>query len=173
MRSPLVALVVGGAYLSLVFGGCVSNEYVIPKTELSRLANLPPSQRGSRVHVVQELGSRQDWAADNGDAVTKQAYETEFAGYDHSGDTVDAALNVAATMPPMGGSARPFVPLSGTRSSGPRTWTPTGAPPRPQAGASSSGGGNLNLGNIGGGGGGGDDLAIFAIVLVAVAVMAA
>ena len=175
MRSPLVALVVGGAYLSIACGGCVSNEYVLPKNELSRLASLPPSQRGARVHVVQELGSRQEWAVDNGDAISEQAYATEFADYDHSGDTVDAALNVAVNLPPGGGSARPFTTLAGPRSSGPRTWVPTSERSRPNTGGTSSrGGGNLNLGNIGGGGGGGgDDLAIFAIVLVAVAVMAA
>jgi len=174
MRSSLVALVVGGAYFSFVCGGCVSNEYVIPRTELSRLATLPPSQRGARVHVVQELGSRQEWTLDNGDAVSEQAYATEFSDYDHSGDTVDAAMNLAANLPPGGGSARPLVPFAGSRSSGPRTWTPTSARSRPSAGGTSSGGGNLNLGNIGGGGGGGgNDLAIFAIVLVAVAVMAA
>jgi hypothetical protein len=174
MRSRLVALVVGGAYLSFACG-CFSNAYVIPKTELSRLATLPPSQRGARVHVVQELGSRQEWAVDNGDAVSEQTYATEFAGYDHSGDTVDAALDVAVNLPPGGGSARPFTTLAGPRSPGPRTWAPTSGRSRPQAGGtSSSGGGNLNLDHIGGGGGGGgDELAIFAIVLVAVAVMAA
>jgi hypothetical protein len=176
MRSPVVALVVGGAYLSFVCGGCFSNQYVIPKAELGRLASLPPSQRGARVHVVQELGSRQEWAVDNGDAVPEQAYATEFADYGPSGDTVDTALNLTVNLPTGGDPVRPVFPLARPRSSGPRTWTPTSvrSGPRASGTSSSSGGGNLNLGNLGGGGGGGgDDLAIFAIVLVAVAVMAA
>jgi hypothetical protein len=94
MRSRLVAVAVGGIYLSLACGGCVSNEYVIAKRELTRLAGLPASQRGARVHVVQELGSSDEWAGDNGDAVPDEAYANEFAVYDQPEDVVDVVTNL-------------------------------------------------------------------------------
>jgi hypothetical protein len=48
------------AFFAPVAAGCVSNEYVIPPSELARLANTPPAARGQKVHVVQEIGSRRD-----------------------------------------------------------------------------------------------------------------
>ena len=175
MRSRLVAVAVGGIYLSLACGGCVSNEYVIAKRELTRLAGLPASQRGARVHVVQELGSSDEWAGDNGDAVPDEAYANEFAVYDQPEDVVDVVTNLDFHVPPGGG---PGGTMRGQPGSGASPWRqglprekPRGT--RPSGGSGSGGGGgNLNFGN-GGGGAGGDDLAIFAIVVVAVAVMAA
>jgi hypothetical protein len=46
------------AFFAPIAAGCVSNEYVIPASELARLANTPPAQRGKRVRVVQEIGER-------------------------------------------------------------------------------------------------------------------
>jgi hypothetical protein len=46
------------AFFAPIATGCISNEYVIPRDELRRLAVTPPEQRGQRVHVIQDLGSR-------------------------------------------------------------------------------------------------------------------
>jgi hypothetical protein len=51
-----------GICLASVLGGCSANEHVIPRTELMRLAELPPEVRGRRVHVVQELVDRRSKA---------------------------------------------------------------------------------------------------------------
>jgi hypothetical protein len=158
MFSRLVAVTVTVTYLSFTCAGCLSNEYVIPKPELQRLASLPPSQRGAQVHVVQGLGSRDGDAIDNPDAVPRQQYVDEFAVYDQPGADVRPA-DVAITIANQGGFPSP-------------RWH-HGHPPR----ASHSGGvnPNLNLGGGGGGGGGngGDALLILAVVVVAIAVMAA
>jgi hypothetical protein len=158
MRSRLVAVTVTVTYLSFACAGCLSNEYVIPKPELQRLAGLPPSQRGAEVHVVQSLGSRDEDAIDNPDAVPRQQYIDEFAVYDQPG----AALR-AAELPMMVANQGGFP-------------SPRGQHGRPSPKAHSSGfNPNLNFGGGGGGGGGngGDALLILAVVLVAVAVMAA
>ena len=63
-RKPEIALAVFGAFLSTTCGGCLSNGYVIPQTELARLAQLPPEQRGQRVQVAQNLGDRRGDAID-------------------------------------------------------------------------------------------------------------
>jgi hypothetical protein len=52
------------AFFLPVAVGCVSNEYVIPKQELARLATLPPAERGERVHVIQEIGERRGHAVE-------------------------------------------------------------------------------------------------------------
>ena len=46
------------AFFAPIATGCISNEYVIPRDELRRLAVTPPEQRGQQVHVIQDLGSR-------------------------------------------------------------------------------------------------------------------
>ena len=46
------------AFFAPLATGCISNEYVIPRQELHRLTTVPPEQRGQRVHVIQDLGSR-------------------------------------------------------------------------------------------------------------------
>jgi hypothetical protein len=132
------------------------------------------------VHVVQELGSRDESAVENGDAIPNEAYADDYAGYDRPNEAANAAIDEAVNVVvnvPLGASA-PGSPgrFLGPRSAGPRPWTATSPRQGPRnAGGTSGGssGGNLNLGNIGGGGGSGDDLAVFAIVLVAAAVMAA
>src|SRR4051812_16429243 len=55
------------AFLVQTTSGCISNEYRIKKTELQRLAELPPDARGASVRVGQKLGSRR------GDAVEAPA----------------------------------------------------------------------------------------------------
>jgi hypothetical protein len=172
MRSRLVALVLVGTYLSLACGGCVSNEYVIPKNELARLAILPPSQRGAHVRVVQELGASAEWAVDGGEPVPEASYADEFAVYDRPEELVEAANQDVQVLLGSG-------PLPGARGGpvpGGSTWRPAMPRDKPR-GSKAGGGGNLGLGNLpgggGGGGGSGDELVVFAIIAVAVAVMAA
>ena len=43
-----------------IAGGCTSNAYVIPHDELTRLAAAPPAERGTHVHVVQDLGEKHE-----------------------------------------------------------------------------------------------------------------
>lgn len=52
------------AALGGVSSGCLSNQYRVSRTELSRLAQLPPEARGQQVEVLQELGSRRAPAID-------------------------------------------------------------------------------------------------------------
>ena len=63
-RRPVPALVAFAAFLSYACGGCLSNEYVIPQQELTRLAQLPPEQRGQSVQVVEAIGDRRSDAID-------------------------------------------------------------------------------------------------------------
>ncbi|MBA2542904.1 MAG: hypothetical protein H0V17_24875, partial [Deltaproteobacteria bacterium] len=42
---------------ALLIGGCAANSYRIPPSELQRLAQTPPEQRGQKVRVIQEIGS--------------------------------------------------------------------------------------------------------------------
>jgi hypothetical protein len=165
-----VTLVVLGAYLSLACGGCISNEYVIPKSELSRLAGLPPSQRGSRVHVVQELGSRDYDPVNGGDAVPAEAYADEYAVYDQPEAVVDTSMHLDFRWPYgsyYGGGMYDRGGYAG------RGWHRAPPHAKPMHRRSDQGGGSLNLpGGGGGGGGNGDGLLIVAIVIVAVAVIA-
>jgi len=176
----VLALAVGGMYLSLTTVGCVSNEYVIPKTELTRLSLLPPSQRGRRVQVVQSLGSGGELSSDSGEVLPDRDYEDEFAAYDHPESTYDPGdtrVDINLPLDGLGGHGHAGV----ARALGPSGKGGTGWGARaPSSGGTSStgprglgggGGGHFNFG--GGGGGGGDDLAVFAIIVVAVAIMAA
>ena len=177
----VLAVAVGGTYLSLATVGCVSNEYVIPKTELKRLSFLPPSQRGMRVHVVQSLGSGGELSSDNGEVLADREYTEEFAAYDQPESTSEpghARVDINLQLDGLGGHGHASVARApgpsgkggggwGARAPSPGSTSSSG--PR---GLGGGGGGNINFGG-GGGGGGGDDLAVFAIILVAVALMAA
>src|SRR3954470_21951156 len=50
------------AFFAPIATGCISNEYVIPREELYRLTTIPPDVRGQQVHVIQDLGSRRNYA---------------------------------------------------------------------------------------------------------------
>src|ERR1019366_3189773 len=63
-RRPVPALVAFAAFLSYVCGGCLSDGDVIPQQELTRLAQLPPEQRGQSVQVVEAIGDRRSDAID-------------------------------------------------------------------------------------------------------------
>jgi hypothetical protein len=161
-------MVVGGMYLSFTTG-CLSNEYVISKTELNRLSLLPPSQRGTRVQVVQDLGERRDSAIEAADAVPSQTYASDFAVYDQA----------EAANQPQGGARVYFdVQLDGVLrgigggSHGPASRGGSGWGSRTQVSVVGSylgpRGGGWNLG-----GGSGDDLAVFAFVVVLLAIFVA
>lgn len=182
-RKPETALVTLAAFLSFSMGGCLSNEYVIPQAELTRLAQLPPEQRGQRVHVVQELGSRRAEAIDATSPppapleYDQGAYPQDYPeGYVESGPQVGVGVSIS---PPLPG---PHLHGHGLAHPGPglsRGFSPRGLPaagamgraaaPAPRAvptGAKPKGG---KLGGGGGGGGSKDDLVI---LLVVVAVLA-
>ena len=83
--------------------GCLSNEYVIPKTELARLSRLPPEQRGQAVGVVQTIGERRGPALDPqappppvyGDQAYAQGQEQgQGQGYVDPGPNVGVAILV-------------------------------------------------------------------------------
>ena len=172
MPFRLVTVVVFGAYLSLTCGGCISNEYVIPKSELGRLAGLPPSQRGARVHVVQELGSRDYDPVNGGDAVSAESYAGEYAVYDQPEAVVDTSVHLDFHWPyrsHYGGGAYHRGGYAG------QGWHQAPSHAKPMTRRSPKGGGKLDLSTVGGGGGGGgngDGLLVVAIVIVAVALIA-
>ncbi len=179
---PATALVTFGAFLSQVCGGCLSNQYVIPQAELTHLAQLPPGQRGRSVQVVQDLGQRRSEAIDMSQPPPPEPYPGEYQGaYGppegeiEGGPPVEVGVGVLiAPGPPVGGG--PPLPRGGPVRSlpgrpGPVATAPRRVPPVPSHGRrTSSGGSSLgNLGQGGGGGGGKDDLAIFLIVIAALA----
>jgi hypothetical protein len=135
-----VAIVAAAGCLS----GCLSNEYVIPPSELARIVALPPQSRGEQVRVVQEIGQRR----------------SEPGPYLPPPDpAVDMALDFtyggpAGPSPAYGPGARPLPPR-----------------PRGEGRGSASGwrGGGGSTGGGGGGGGGKDDLIAVAVILMALA----
>jgi hypothetical protein len=165
------ALVAFAAFLSYACGGCLSNEYVIPKTELARLASLPPEQRGQNVRVVQSLGDRRSEAIDTsqpppapqGYAQDGYAPQGPPEGYVESGPQVGVGVGVMIApippplfppplVPPLPGQIGPRGPMGG----GPGRAAP---PRRPQGG---------HVGGFGGGGGSGKDDLVALLVVFAV-----
>jgi hypothetical protein len=179
-RRPGIALVVFGAFLSYTCGGCLSNEYVIPHAELSRLTQLPPEQRGQRVRVVQELGDRRSEAIDTTTPEPAQepgypqgqASEPPPGGYaeegvePHVGVGIIIAPGLPLPLPPPGLPGPGFLapPLPGPRT------LPGGAfgrsPPRRPAASAPSGSGSLGKAK---GGSGKDDLVALLIVVAVLA----
>ena len=106
-RQQVPALVAFAAFLSFACGGCLSNEYVIPKTELARLAQLPPEQRGQNVQVVQEIGDRRADAIDTTQPPPQensqgQGYGPQPEGYVEEGPEAHVGVAVIiAPFPPM------------------------------------------------------------------------
>lgn len=159
------ALVAFAAFLSYACGGCLSNEYVIPKAELGRLASLPPEQRGQSVHVVQELGERRSDAIDTTQPPPQpQAYgQGEYGppeGYVESGPQVGVGVIIA---PPI-----IVAPLPGPHMvpgpRGPMAGVPGRPIPPPRAAPPGRGG---KVGNTGGGGK--DELVALIVVLAVLA----
>jgi hypothetical protein len=180
-RNPGVALAVFAAFLSYACGGCLSNEYVIPRTELARLAQLPPEQRGQRMNVVQELGDRRSEAIDTSaptqTATPADSYQSEASGpppatYVEDGPQVEAGVGIVIIPGPpipVGGPAGyAGRPMPGPR--GPAGIVPGRVPPTaPRRPGGSNAGGLGNIGSGGGGGGKGEDLAVFLVVMAVLA----
>lgn len=169
-RRPIPALVAFAAFLSYACGGCLSNEYVIPQSELVRLATLPPEQRGQSVRVVQKIGERRSDAIDTTQP-PPPAYPQEGgygpppAGYVEEGPHSHVGVGVGIYMAP--GPMLP--PGPGFVSSG-------GRGPRALPGPGGSMGGGraapttrpkASTGR--GGGGGKDELAALLIVVALLA----
>jgi hypothetical protein len=179
---PDIALVVFAAFFSSTLGGCLSNEYVIPPAELSRLVQLPPEQRGQRVQVVQDLGDRRAQAIDGntppaeGDA-PGPGYGPEYApppeGYvEGSAEPhVGVGLLIAPPLPlpgPGPGHGHGLASMPAPRGAAPMGRAVPGAIPAPRQPTTPGGGGGL--GKMGGGGGSGkDDLIVLAIVVAVLA----
>jgi hypothetical protein len=168
-----IALFVFGAFLSYACGGCLSNEYVIPRTELARLTQLPPEQRGQQVQVVQGLGSRRGDAIDTTQPQPAydqgQGYAPQPEGYAEGGPGVGVGVFVAPFPPPL---LVPPLPGPGFVGGGHGARAPGAmgrGMPAPRRPAATGGGGNLGGGKLGSGGGGKDDLVA---LLVVVAVLA-
>ncbi len=173
------ALVAFAAFLSYACGGCLSNEYVIPKAELARLASLPPEQRGRYVHVVQSLGERRSDAIDTTQPppTASQPYPQEGygpdgqpppAGYVESEPSagVGAAVIIAPVPPPLfppplGPPVPGVIGRPGPRGPGPGL-PPRAAPPPRRPGGT----GGHNLGNVGGGSGRDDLVALLVVFAV-------
>jgi hypothetical protein len=156
-RKQAPALVAFAAFLSYACGGCLSNEYVIPKKELARLAQLPPEQRGQNIQVVQEIGDRRAEAIDTTqppppqEYAQGQGYGPSPEGYVEAGPDAHVGVGIIIAPFPMGS------PMSGP-GVGPRALPgprgPVGAVPgraapsaprsprSPAAGGSKLGGGN-------------------------------
>ena len=175
-RKQVPALVAFAAILSYACGGCLSNEYVIPKTELARLAQLPPEQRGQSVQMVQAIGDRRAEAIDTTqppppqEYAQGQGYGPPPEGYVEGGPEAHVGVGIIiAPFPPVPLGPPLLGPGMGPRAfPGPRG--PVGAVPGRAApvgprrpGAPSSGGSKI------GGGNSKNDLAalIIAVALVA------
>lgn len=176
-RKPEIALTVFGAFLSYACGGCLSNEYVIPRAELARLAQVSPEQRGQRVRVVQDIGERRDEAIDTTQPAPApgygqgQGYGPAPEGYVEGGvePQIGVGIIIAPVPPlPLILPLPPGLPAPGFAGrSGPGPHGLTGgalgrsAPHRP--GAPSGGIGKL------GGGSGKDDLVALLVVVTLLA----
>ena len=176
------------AFFAPVAAGCISNEYVIPKGELGRLAEIPPARRGQHVHAIQEIGSRR---ADAVPAPQEFPYVVEAEAPDVGVDLqIDGNLNLGDVGPQGGGRAG--VGPGGVRGSGrgvPRSsggsvvrGTPSasgsgsgqhGVSSPSGRGHGSSGGSAGGSGNWGGGGGNiGEEAFVLAVALFVIAALA-
>lgn len=175
------------AFFAPVAAGCISNEYVIPKGELGRLAEMPPARRGQHVHAIQEIGTRR---ADAVPAPQEFPFVVEAEAPEVDADLqIDGNLNLGDVGPQRGGRGRAGVGPVGGRGSGrgvPRSssggvvrGTPSasgsGRGGHGSSGSSVGGSGNWGGGSGGGGGGGniGDEAFVLAVALVVIAALAA
>jgi hypothetical protein len=146
--------------------GCLSNQYQIPKDELTRMVQLPPAARGERVRVLQQLGERE------GEPVPPGGPRPVYVG----------APLPAEPPPPVVVESEPSIYFeTGFDFPVPR---PTPAAParghwRAPSPGSPSGGGGGAVGKVGGaalkgggGGGKGEEVAVLAVVVAVVAMFA-
>lgn len=167
-RRPVPALVAFAAFLSYACGGCLSNEYVIPQSELARLATLPPEQRGQSVHVVQSIGERRSDAIDTTQPPPPaypqgEGYGPPPEGYVEGGPDPHVGVGVGVFIAP--GPVLPPGPgfVSGG-SRGPRALPGAGVPTGGRAAPATR-----PKSTAGRGGGGKDDLAALLIVVALLA----
>jgi hypothetical protein len=165
-KQTATTMVAFAAFLSYACGGCLSNEYVIPKAELARLATLPPEQRGQQVRVVQSLGDRRSDAIDTSQPPPAQPEAYAQGGYgpegpppegyvEESGPPVSVGVFVVGPPPPLLPPPPLFPPLP--RSVGRGAPSPRGPvagvpgrvapPPKKPAGSGGSGLGTVSGGN--------------------------
>jgi hypothetical protein len=196
--SPAFGGLIASALFVQVTSGCLSNEYVIPRSELQRLASLPPETRGEHVRAVQEVGDRRSDALEPAPAPPAPPPPGPDAYY-AEGDA-DARVDLRVDGDCCGGGGGRASGGSTARAgSGPGGWRGTSAPsssggggwhgtpassggfhgtPAASGGGHGGGGGGAHGGggggfNFGGGGGGNDAAAVLvvaAVVLVCLAV---
>jgi len=179
-RREIPALVAFAAFLSYACSGCLSNEYVISKSELARLAKLPPEQRGQNVQLVQNIGDRRAEAIDTTqppppqqqDYAQGQDYGPQPEGYVEEGPNAGVAVVMVAPfpplVPPLPGPG--FGPGVGHGPRGPVGGVPGRAPPTaPRRPSTPSKGGKIGSGSGSGSGGGKDDLVALLIVVAVLA----
>ncbi len=170
-------LVTFAAFLSYACGGCLSNEYVIPKPELARLAQIPPQQRGQRVQVVQQLGDRRSEAIDTTQAqpppppdyAQDQGYGQPPEGYDEDQPQTSVGVGIIIAPGPSGPMGPPVRGGVGGPRALPGPRGPAGAlparaaPSAPRRPGVSPGGG---IGKASGGNGKDDLVALLIVVAV-------
>lgn len=198
VRAPTVSTsLLTLAFFTPVAAGCLSHEYVIPKSELIRIASLPADVRGARVHAVQALGERRSDAVEPPEHFAATSLpgrtlleETEVDdGSSNEGDDapfydarldgeVDLRLNGHVTgRGPTGGHVGPhYGHRTGARTVGPGWHEGGGSRGVPGGHVGHGGGAGGTLGHVGGGGGGGDGgaeaLVVLAVLAVAIAALA-
>jgi hypothetical protein len=163
-----VVALVAGAFSCYASAGCLSNEYRISRSELQRIAQLPPATRGAHVRVVQDLGDRR------GPAVEAQAAPVPY----EPGPGWDGSVEVHGSFDGRFDGGRPpsAAPSRGSGGGGHVAaaggWHGGGAAPR-ASGSGGGGGWHTSGGGGGGGGGGGDAAAVLAVVAIVVVAVAA
>jgi hypothetical protein len=183
---PGLVLTVLETFLSYAVSGCLSNRYVIPPQELARLARLPPQTRADRVLVVQALGDRRsDAIAFGATAAQPPGIQPDPAQPDAYGEGpspaaivgVEVGVNILAGPPGPPGLYPGPHPSPGFDRSWPAAGSIAGRAPapasRPSGGTRPWAGGGGRSGSLAKTGAGGrDESAIFAIIMVVLAVLA-
>ncbi len=159
--------------------GCTSNEYVIPRDELARLAATPPPERGARVRVVQDLGGRRNDPVQ----LTVEPPPPQFVTDEEAAGEDGADGNVQIDLSGGGQRAAPRRRTSTSVNSSGGSWSSPGrstlqtwraAPSEGQVGSGGGGrgisGGHVGGGGGGGGGGNGDAMLVVIVVVIAVVV---
>jgi hypothetical protein len=188
--------------LTYSVSGCLSNQYVIPKPELERLAQLPPQTRGERVQLVQKIGDRRAPPIPPGGPPPWQGgpppshYPGEVGYHDHSHVVVHTGVGFAVPGPGYGGGrhyagppprATHVAPPAGAASAAPAAPGGAAAPVGPGGSAMAQGGAaaGSNMGaqtasSAGRGGLGGqgpssakaEEMAVWAVIAVVAASLA-
>src|SRR5262245_17221703 len=93
--TPRFGALIATALFVQVTSGCLSNEYVIPASELQRLAAMPPEARGAHVRTVQQLGDRRADAVEPPTAVPPSlAQQEELPPDDYGSGQVDVGIHI-------------------------------------------------------------------------------